>query len=73
MITTSIGKTSVQLVRDGAQTGVKAYCHGHGDFDNSATLEGFHLGAGDKVWLRLYESDDRTFGRIGRSKNGFLL
>lgn len=32
------GDTSVELVRDGARTGVQAYCHGLGDYDNSSTM-----------------------------------
>lgn len=66
------GNTYVELVRDGARTGVQAYCHGLGDFDNSATLGVLHLGAGDTVWLRLYDVDNRTFG--GKTLfSGFLL
>lgn len=66
------GNTYVELARDGARTGVQAYCHGLGDFDNSATLGVLHLGAGDTVWLRLYDVDNRTFG--GKTLfSGFLL
>uniref|UniRef100_A0A8W8M4K8 C1q domain-containing protein n=1 Tax=Magallana gigas TaxID=29159 RepID=A0A8W8M4K8_MAGGI len=66
------GNTYVELVRDGARTGVQAYCHGLGDFDNSATLGVLHLGAGDTVWLRLYDVDNITFG--GKTLfSGFLL
>lgn len=66
------GDTYVELVRDGARTGVQAYCHGLGDFDNSATMGVLHLGAGDTVWLRLYDVDNRTFG--GKTIfSGFLL
>lgn len=43
------GDTYVELVRDGARTGVQAYCHGLGDFDNSATMGVLHLGAGDSL------------------------
>lgn len=66
------GDTYVELVRDGARTGVQAYCHGLGDVDNSATLGVLYLGAGDTVWLRLYDVDNRTFG--GKTLfSGFLL
>lgn len=63
MITTFIGNTYVELVRDGAQTVVQAYCHGLGGFDNSATLGVFPALAGDTGCLnRLYEND-RIFVR----------
>lgn len=66
------GDTNVELVRDGARTGVQAYCHGLGDYDNSSTMGVLHLGAGDTVWLRLYDVDSRTFG--GKTLfSGFLL
>ena len=64
--------THLELVRDGAKTGVQAYCHGTGDYDNSSTLGVLHLSTGDTVWVRLYGSDNITFG--GKTLfSGFLL
>ncbi|XP_078320305.1 uncharacterized protein LOC111114058 isoform X2 [Crassostrea virginica] len=66
------GDTHVELVRDGAQTGIQAYCHGTGDFDNSSTLGVLHLSAGDTVWVRLFQGDYINFG--GKTLfSGFLL
>lgn len=64
--------TFVELVRDGAETGVRTFCHGFGDIDNSATLGVLHLFTGDTVWLRLYGSDNKTFGDK-TIFSGFLL
>nr|XP_022306591.1 complement C1q subcomponent subunit B-like [Crassostrea virginica] len=64
--------TQVELVRDGSQTGIQAYCHGTGDVDNSSTLGILHLSAGDTVWVRLLYGDNITFG--GKTLfSGFLL
>nr|XP_022308056.1 uncharacterized protein LOC111114058 [Crassostrea virginica] len=38
------GDTYVELVRDGAKTGVQAYCHGSGDVDNSSSIRRLHRG-----------------------------
>ena len=66
------GNTQAELVRDGAKTGVQAYCHGSGDVDNSSTLGVLHLSAGDTVWVRLFYGDHITFG--GKTLfSGFLL
>nr|XP_022308046.1 multimerin-2-like [Crassostrea virginica] len=66
------GDTYVELVRNGTQTGIQAYCHGSGDVDNSSTLGVLQLSTGDTVWVRLYSSDNITFG--GKTLfSGFLL
>lgn len=70
--TKTSGNTYIELDRDGARTGIQAYCHGLGDYDNSATMGVLHLGAGDTVWLRSYNVNNRTFG--GKTIfSGFLL
>lgn len=56
------GDTYTELLRDGARVGIQTYCHGLGDYDNSASLGVLHLNAGDTVWVRLYDSDNRYFG-----------
>ena len=66
------GDTYVELVRNGAQTGIQAYCHGSGDVDNSSTLGVLHLSTGDTVWVRLFQGDYINFG--GKTLfSGFLL
>lgn len=61
MITTSIGNTYVELVRDGAQTVVQAYCHGFGVLI-TAHLRSFASRCWRHGLLKLYKND-RTFVR----------
>ena len=66
------GDAYVELVRDGSQTGIRAYCHGSEDVDNSSTLGVLHLSTGDTVWVRLYDGENIQFG-WKTLFSGFLL
>lgn len=66
------GDTYTELVHNGARLNMQAYCHGFGDSDNSGTMGILRLHAGDTIWIRLFDSDNRSFG-WRTTFSGFLL